>query len=166
MKKNYIISIFTLLLTFTTFSQSTTDSKSIFWNKVQFGGGLNIGYSNTQTNIGISPSAIYNFTDNFSAGVSLSYLYSKHKNISQPLNVYGTSAIALFNPIDELQISSEYEMNFLKQGATSQTIPALYLGLGYRTGKNISAGIRYDVLYNENKSLYASAFTPFVRVYF
>ncbi len=166
MKKKYNILVLALSFTFTLFSQSTTNSKSNFWDNVQFGGGLVFNSSNIVTNIGVSPSAIYNFNDSFSAGVSVSYLYSKQRNISKPLNAYGTSVIALFNPINELQVSSEYEMNFLRQGDLSQTVPALYFGVGYRTGRNIAAGVRYDVLYDENKSLYASAITPFVRVFF
>ncbi len=166
MKKSYSIFIFTLFFSFTLFSQSITDSKSSFWDNVQFGAGLVFNSSNIATNIGVSPSAIYNFNDSFSAGISVSYLYSKQRNISKPLNAYGTSIIALFNPIAELQVSSEYEINFLRQGELSQTVPALYFGVGYRTGRNIAVGVRYDVLYNENKSLYASAITPFVRVFF
>lgn len=43
--------------------------------------------------------------------------------------------------------------------------PALLLGIGY-TDRNFTVGIRYDVLYDNDKSIYASIWLPFVRVYF
>ena len=41
----------------------------------------------------------------------------------------------------------------------------LFIGAGYRSG-NVTFGIRYDVLYDEKKSIYADAWVPFVRVFF
>ncbi|MFT5217580.1 MAG: hypothetical protein ACI83H_002720 [Glaciecola sp.] len=41
----------------------------------------------------------------------------------------------------------------------------LYLGAGYRTG-NFTIGIRYDVLYDNEKSIFADPWMPFFRVYF
>jgi len=44
-------------------------------------------------------------------------------------------------------------------------VPALYLGIGY-TQRNYTVGIKYDVIHNENKSIYDNTIIPFVRVYF
>ena len=69
----------------------------------------------------------------------------------------------------DIQLSGEYEHSFAKQtvGASSfnSDFPALYLGAAYNKGK-FAFGFRYDVLYDENKSVYASPFSPIVRFYF
>ncbi|WP_317197703.1 hypothetical protein [Neotamlana sargassicola] len=35
----------------------------------------------------------------------------------------------------------------------------------YRSN-NVTLGVRYDMLYNNSKSIYANAWMPFIRVYF
>jgi len=158
----------TVLISISTFNyaQKNQNTPVNFWDNVQFGGGINLNFSNQYTILGISPSAIYNFSDKFASGVSVSYLYVKNKNISDPLSVYGASVLARYQPVEEIQLSTEFEENFLKQGNISKTIPALYLGAGYNVSPNIAMGIRYDVLYDENNNIYPSAITPFIRVYF
>ena len=87
--------------------------------------------------------------------------------------VYGGSLIGLVNPIPEIQLSAELEQvrvntEYEYIGADfseNYWNTALFLGAGYRTG-NVTIGGRYDVLFNDDKSLYGSAFMPFVRVYF
>ena len=102
----------------------------------------------------------------------MSGTYNKLKN-RYSSTVLGGSVIGLFNPFSQLQLSAEFEeMNvnrtFEYDGADLEEnyrYPALFLGAGYRTG-NVSMGIRYDVLYDENKSIYADPWAPFIRVYF
>jgi hypothetical protein len=163
------ILLFVLLLTFSitqNFSQKNKDTTN-FWDNVQFGGGLTLGFSNNVTNIGISPSAIYNFDEKFSAGLGASYLYSKAKDIDDALNVYGGSLITLYNPTREIQLSAEFEETILtRSGFSSANNEALYIGAGYTVGRNVAIGVRYDLLYDDNTSFYASAFSPIVRVYF
>jgi len=88
--------------------------------------------------------------------------------------ILGGSIITLFNPIEALQLSAEFEElhvqrnfneNFVSNADDNYWYPALFLGAGYRTG-NITVGIRYDVLYNKNKSIFADPWMPFFRVYF
>jgi hypothetical protein len=150
--------------------KDTTQTKSKFWKDVHFGGGIQLGISNAQTTVGVSPSAIYNFSDKFAAGVSVSYLYSKLKYSDINYNIWGGSALALYNPIKALQLSTEFEQQnvILKIGdqTDSYWVPALYGGLAYRMGKYSSMGVRYDFLFEKDKSIYDSAFTPFVRLYF
>jgi hypothetical protein len=169
--KKLVLTI-TFLITFFNLSTAQNNDpnnkkdKNLFWEKVQFGGGLNIGINNNVTSIGISPSAIYNFDERFSAGVGASYLYSKFKNINDGLNIFGGSVLALYNPAQGLQLSSEFEKSFLNQSGISRDVDALYLGLAYTLGRNIAVGMRYDVLYDSSESFYASAFTPIARFYF
>lgn len=150
--------------------KDSTKIKSEFWKNVHFGGGIQLGISNEQTTVGVSPSAIYSFSDKFAAGISVSYLYSKFKYSDINYNVWGGSALALYNPIKVIQVSTEFEQQnvIVNLGDKRDTywVPALYGGVAYRMGKYSSVGVRYDFLFNRDKSIYDSAFTPFVRLYF
>lgn len=121
----------------------------------------------SQTTIGISPSAIYNFDNGFALGTGLTYVYSKFDDTKT--NVYGASIISLYQiPNIGIQLSGEFEQSFAKQTfnsrSTSTSFPALYLGAAYNTGR-FAVGIRYDVLYDD-RSVYSSAISPIVRFYF
>lgn len=173
--KNIKISslVFLLLLSFSGWSQQSQDKPSNEKNserKVRFGGGIQLGIGNGYTTIGISPSAIYEISDKFAAGLGVSYLYSRQKFNDITHNVYGGSALVLYNPIKGIQLSSEFEelnVNENYKGTKrSYWLPAWYMGAAYTMGRHAAIGVRYDVLYDEENSIYDSAFTPFVRVYF
>lgn len=163
MKK--ITTFFVLLIASISFSQ--TNQQSDFWDNVRFGGAFGLNFGST-THVAISPSAVYDFESGFSLGVGLNYTYSKSGVISR--NAYGASVISLYEiPSIDLQLSAEFEQLFVNNNfiTTSQNYnyPALYLGASYNTGA-FGFGIRYDVLYNDNKSIYASPISPIIRVFF
>jgi long-subunit fatty acid transport protein len=151
---------------FLSFSLVSFSQKSDFWDNVQFGGGFTIGFGN-QTIIGISPSAIYRFDNGFSLGTGVNYLYSEINDFST--SVYGTSLISLYQTNFGIQFSGELEYYFAKQqgqfGALNTNFPAFHLGIAYNQGR-FAVGIRYDVLYDENKSVFASPISPVIRFYF
>ena len=154
--------LFCLFISSVGFSQKTD-----FWKNVRFGGGLSLGFG-SQTTIGVATSAIYDFDNGFSLGAGFNYIYSETGAFST--NVYGGSVISLYQiPNIGIQLSGEFEHSFAKQSTSIGTIntnfPALYLGVAYNQGR-FSFGFRYDVLYDSNKSIYASAFSPIVRFYF
>ncbi|WP_445385970.1 hypothetical protein ACT6NV_03965 [Robiginitalea sp. IMCC44478] len=97
--------------------------------------------------------------------------FSSSKFGDDKLLAYGGSLISLFNPIPQLQTSLEFEQlrvrfDYNNDGFREKYwLPALYAGLGYRSG-NVTVGIRYDLLFNENRSLYADPWAPFLRFYF
>lgn len=144
---------------------------SNFWSKVRFGGGIGLGFTNGGFNGSISPSAIYQANDQFAAGASLNFNYAKFND--SKLVAYGGSILSLYNPISFLQLSAEFEQlrinrSLALDGANLERnywSPALFLGVGYND-RNFTVGIRYDILYDDNKSIYANAWMPFVRVYF
>ncbi|MDG1870789.1 hypothetical protein [Flavobacterium frigidarium] len=149
-------------------------SQSDFWEKVQFGGGLGLGFGSGYTDISIAPSAIYNFNPYVALGIGAQYSYVSQKDFYTS-NLYGGSLIALVNPIEQIQLSVELEQlrvnvsvedDFNNSSNTRNFWnTGLFLGAGYRTN-NVTIGGRYNVLYNENDAAYSSAFMPFVRVYF
>lgn len=181
MQKNFAINLtFLLLFVFfigtnhSIYSQNSNEhhTKSNFWSNVQFGGGIGLGFGSGYTNVMVAPSGIYNFNEYVSAGLGLQYSYVKDKDFYQS-NIFGGSIIGLFNPIPELQLSTEIEQ--LRVNTDFETFDgtftdnfwntALFLGAGYRNN-NVTLGLRYNVLHKDNQGVYVDALMPFVRVYF
>lgn len=160
-------------------------AKSEFWQRVQFGGGLGLNFGNKYTNISVAPGAIYNVNEFFAVGLGAQYSYINQKpyifNSNQTAeytsNLYGGSVLALFNPIQSIQLSAEVEQlrvnterkiitNAIVQNITDDFWnTALFVGAGYRT-RNVTIGARYNLLHDKNKNVYSEPFMPFVRVYF
>ena len=181
MKKNFVMNL-TFLLTIVflfsfkpeIYAQENTEmkTKSDFWKHVQFGGGLGLGFGSGYTDVMVAPSAIYNFNQYVSAGLGVQYNYVKQRDLYKA-NMYGGSMIALFNPIEEIQISTELEQLRVNRtfndsfGNDTQDFwnTALFLGAGYRN-ENVTFGIRYNVLHRDRDNIYAEPFMPFVRIYF
>ena len=165
--KRYILGLLFLIA----FSANSQTSPSNFWNDVRFGGGIGLGFSNGYFNGSIAPSAIYQVNEQFATGVSLNFNYAKFDD--DRLLAYGGSVLALYNPIPFIQLSSEWEQlrvnrTYALDGGNLEDnywSPALFLGIGY-SNRNVTFGLRYDVLYDDNKSIYTNALMPFVRLYF
>lgn len=147
-------------------------SKSIFWEKVRFGGGIGLGVGNRYTNISVSPMMYYNVNQTLSLGVGLNGSYVKEKNFYDAW-IYGGSIAGIVNPIDYIQLSAELEQ--LRANVDYQTTEgsikdnfwntALFVGAGYRNN-NFTIGIRYNVLHDDDDRIYTDAWMPFVRVVF
>lgn len=153
-------------------SQNTTMNSNDFWNHVRFGGGIGLSFGDGFFSGTLAPSAIYEFNPQFALGVGLNGTYNCRKNFYKS-TIFGGSVLGLFNPIQEIQLSAEFEeLNVNRKwedhlGFSDQNYwyPALFVGAGY-SARNITIGIRYDVLYDKEKSVYADPWGPFVRVYF
>lgn len=147
-------------------------NKTNFWNDVRFGGGFGLNFGNEFFGATIAPSGIYEFDNQFALGLGISATFNNQKGFYKS-TILGASIIGLYNVIDELQLSAEFEELNVSRRYNVQLniindnywVPALFFGAGYRQG-NITFGIRYDVLYNENKSVYIDPWVPFVRFYF
>ncbi len=156
---------------------NTMAQENNFWSNVRFGGNLGIGFSDDTFNAVAAPAAIYSFNDQFSAGLGLIFGYSTFENDrlneERTSTNYGASVITLFNPFEGLQLSAEFEQMGVSRSIEINNekfdddywYPALFLGGAYRVGF-VSLGIKYDVLYDDDKSIYGSAYVPFVRVFF
>lgn len=174
--KHKVVFSFIISLVFTLSikaQNSTSNDAPDFWQNVRFGGGLGLSFGDGFFSGGLAPSAIYQFNNQFSAGIGLNATFSKQKDVFKS-TVLGGSVLALFNPIRDIQLSSEFEQlhvnrnfdeDFVSNADDKYWYPALFLGAGYRTG-NVTFGIRYDVLYDEDKSIYADPWMPFIRVFF
>ena len=110
--------------------------------------------------------------DKFATGVGLNFTYTDDRNYTA--TVFGGSVLGFYSPIREIQLSAEFEELHVNRKFEYDGIPdfrdeywypALHLGVGYNTGP-VTIGVRYDVLYDDDKSIYGTPFMPFVRVYF
>jgi hypothetical protein len=143
--------------------------KSTFIDNVQFGGGIGLSFGNDFFSGTLAPVALYQVTPIVSTGLGLNLTYSSFRD--NELLVYGGSLITIVNPLPEIQLSAEFEQLRVNQSINNGSFdnnywyPALFLGFGYTTGP-VTVGIRYDVIHDENKSIYANAYMPFVRVLF
>jgi len=165
--------LFLLVLAFAftgTFAQGKARS-SAFWEQVRFGGAVGLGFGNEVVNVIVAPSAIYQFNDQFAAGTGLSFNYSKFGD--SKLTAYGVGLMTYYSPIRELQLSAEYEQLRVNRNYSffspdleeDYWLPVLFLGIGYNAGP-VTFGIRYDILFNDRKSIYSDPWMPFVRVFF
>lgn len=154
-------------------AQNTLDSKSSFWENVQFGGGIGINFGDGYFSGALAPNAMYRLSPFVSTGIGLNFQYSSQKDLFKS-TVVGGSVIGLFSPARTVQISTEFEQlyvnrdfdqNFVGNADDSYWYPALFLGVGYTSGR-MTFGIRYDVLYDDDKSIQPEAWMPFVRFWF
>jgi len=161
-------------------STAQADAKtSDFWNHVRFGGGIGAAFSNGYTDVSLAPAAIYQFNDYVGLGVGLQGSYIKvsgdHYDLSDYKSwLYGGSLIGLVTPIEQIQLSAELEQLRVN---TTYTFPdaahlqdnfwntALFLGIGFHSD-NVTVGVRYNVLFDKDKSVYREPYMPFMRVFF
>lgn len=163
------------------FSQqdSIPKTKSLFWQKVQFGGGLGLAVGNGFTNISVSPAGYYNIDKTFTVGVGLTGSYvaqeqnpSNFNSLGYKSTIFGGSLIGLAHPIQEIQLSAEIEQLQVKRNFDDDFLyddsfwnTALFLGAGYRA-ENVTFGVKFNVLHKENNHVYPQSWFPFVRVMF
>ena len=171
--KLHIALFLLLLICRISFSQiKPTNQKSEFWQNVRFGGGIGLSFGDGFFSGTVAPTAIYEVSNEVAFGIGLNGTYNSQKNLYRS-TILGASALALFNPFNGIQLSAEFEeLNVSRKFEDNLNLeddnywyPALFIGAGYRSG-NVTFGIRYDVLYDEKKSIYADAWVPFVRVFF
>lgn len=166
----FVVLLATFLADQSIFAQSSLPEES-FWSNVRFGGSVGASFSNGNFSGYLAPKAVYDFNRYTSAGVGIAGSYTDASSFSA-YSLTG-SVIGLLRPMQNIQLSAEFEENYVArhfnvEGASiddTYYYPALFLGLGYTTGP-VTAGVRYDVLYDDEKSIYANAFMPFISFYF
>lgn len=153
------------------YAQISNEHKNEFFKHVRYGGSIGASFGKGYFSASISPKAVYDFNEYFSVGTGILTAYSNSSNYSS--FVYGGSILGFFRPIRALQLSLEFEElhvsrkieNYNSKAETKYWYPAIFMGIGYRNGP-ITIGIRYDLLFNEEKSMYGNALIPFISLYF
>ncbi|WP_198551081.1 alpha-ketoglutarate decarboxylase [Olleya sp. 1-3] len=170
--KIIILSILScFFMTFANAQDNLPQEKSEFWKNVRFGGGLGLSTGSNFFSATLAPTAIYQFDNAFALGVGLNGTYNKSKNVYKS-TILGASILGLYSPIRDIQLSGEFEQNHVNRNFDNPAfaddtywVPSLFIGAGYTTN-NVTIGVRYDVLFDDSKSIYANALVPFVRVFF
>jgi hypothetical protein len=158
---------FLIMGTASVWAQGNSD----FWSRVRYGGALGLGFGNNTLNITAAPAAIYPLNDYVALGSNVSFNYAKFGE--DRLTAYGAGLLAYFSPARAVQLSSEFEQlrihrRYFFNGVEIRDdywLPVLFLGIGYNTGP-VTVGVRYDVLFDEGRSIYADPWVPFIRVFF
>ncbi len=176
-KAVYLVS-FMISTSITCNAQGTT---SDFWNKVRYGGNVGLNFSTGYTAIQLAPQAIYQVNPyvGIGAGLTGSYVdrnFDNRNGFNDNLDftslILGGSIIGIAQPIPEIQISADFEYLNINQNFEDDRfiddnywVPALFLGAGYSNGP-IVIGARFDVLFDDDRSIYRNGLQPFVRVLF
>ncbi len=183
--KNYIATILAkqallLLCAFFAIAANAQDDTE-FWDKVRIGGNLGVAFGSGYTDVTLAPGALYEFNQYLALGAGVQGTYVHQRNYYDAY-MYGGSAIAIFNPVPTIQLSAEVEQlrvntqfdrEYYEEFVSGTGIArqrdfwntALFFGVGYRMD-NVTVGLRFNVLYNEDDLVYSDAFMPFLRVYF
>lgn len=137
-------------------------------DRIYFGGNLGLQFG-TITNIEVSPLVGYRFTDKFSAGLGITYIYFKTNYNNFPdfeTNIYGYRFFTRYSITQQFYATAEYEnlslefFNSIDGSVGRQWVPGAFVGGGYfqpigrNAGFNIAA--LYNVLYDDLKSPYNS----------
>ena len=144
-----------------------------------FGGNIGLSFWNGGTDILLAPKAYYHVSPMFMTGFGVTYIYSSAEDdfAKYSQNSFGGSVMGAFRPIPYLQLSAEYE-GLQTSGNSTIKLPgdrdknnysywnnAIYLGASF-VSRNVSFGVRYDVLYDSTRSVYSSAWSPVIGFYF
>lgn len=172
--KKIIFSLSCLLVTAIGFAQQDTyePRKTNFFSDVKFGGGLGLNFGSEYTNVSVSPTALKPITENFAVGMGLQFNYLKSKGYFESTS-YGVNVLTTYNPVEMVQLSAELEQlrvnnkTYYTGGNFTNNFwnTALFLGAGYTT-QNVTIGLRYNVLYENDNLIYNQAWMPFIRVFF
>ncbi len=141
--------------------------KETFKDRLFFNG--NVGFSfGDITQVQLSPGVGYRVNNEFGIGTGITYIYSSDSRGSTKLSqsIFGPRAFAIYKFHPQFYATSKYEFLRFKQKigntvSAKREVPAWFVGLGFRTGSQgigFSVEGLYDILHDENKSIYSNAF--------
>ncbi len=168
-----------LVFSFNSYSQTKTDSIKTekvdtthikIEKKLRFGTGFGLNFVGG-TNISVAPHLTYNFNEKLAVGVGVQFNYLSIKDV-QTTTSYGANSIFEYKPTKKILTLAEFVQlrvsakSDIGGSDTSFWDSALFLGAGYFITEKISLGAKYNVLYDEDESIYSSAIIPFVNIAF
>lgn len=138
--------------------------------RLQFGCGFILNFVGG-TNIGLSPNLTYNVSDKVAFGLGMQWNYLALKDI-QKTTTYGANTFFEYRPTQKIMTLLEFVQ--LRASTTSEIDDskvkywdsALFVGAGFNVTNKISVGAKFNLLYNEDESVYSSPVIPFVNISF
>jgi hypothetical protein len=174
MKKSGLILLCSLFVT-TLWAQmqNEMDEKSSFSDRLYFGGNFSLNFGTQFTFIEASPLVGYRFSNRFSAGPGITYMYFSQtffNGYKLTSNVYGYRAFARYNVTPQFFAHGEYENlnldTYINAEQKREWVPGVMVGGGYfqPLGKRagVMAMVLYNLTYDEMRSPYPNPFV--VRV--
>jgi hypothetical protein len=149
------------------------NDRGSFFDNVFFGGGFGLQFGN-QTYIEVAPQIGYKFTNRFSAGLGLKYIYYKfNDNIyTYSTHIYGGGPFTRFFVLENLFLHAEYEILNLEvpdayyREYTRKNISSVFVGAGYRQMIGTNSSIDLLLLYNINETRNTPYQNPIFRIGF
>lgn len=147
-------------------SKDAKKEKKPLNERIYFGGNLGLQFG-AVTFIDASPLVGYKFTDDFSAGIGLTYIYIQSKNYYYyTTNIYGGRVFARYNILENLFLYGEVEKlngewSPLHNGRFYVT--SILAGAGYRQPIGDRASMNLIALWNFNESAYSPYTNPVIR---
>lgn len=140
-------------------------------DKLYFGGGFGLSAGTGVTSISGSPMVGYKITNDFSAGIRLTYQYNNYKELNVSYSNLGGSLFSRYKVLDRYFAHLEYErlkyeipvVNSMGEiSSIEDSYNAFFIGGGYteRISRSsaFSVTVLYDLLYDEIESPYPSPF--------
>lgn len=159
------------------YSQTTqvavVDSTGQVAKKIKFGCGFGLSFVGG-TNVSLAPNLTYLVSDKISVGAGIQGSYTAIKDVQSTTTV-GGNIIGQYTPIKILTTLLEFaELNVSTEITESETETtkdnywdtALFVGAGINVTEKISVGAKYNLLYDEDQSVYTSPVLPFVNITF
>lgn len=122
--------------------------------RVVFGGGFGLGFSNLQDYVMVSPAVGYMLTRRLMGGTSITYQYTNYKYVSPSVAVhaYGAAPFLRFLSYENLFLHTEYEyLNYQfpdQVGYDGQSFGSFLAGGGFVQPIGDKAAIYFMALYN------------------
>ena len=140
--KKYSLFLFFVFVTHFSFSQPK------FSDRIYTGGTLGLQFGN-YTVINISPLVGYRFTDKFSAGPGITYIYLSDSKANLSTSIYGGRIFARYSLLENVFAHAEYEV-FNVEGSSGKRVnlDGLLAGGGYTQPLGGRAVMNFIVLYN------------------
>jgi hypothetical protein len=140
-----------------------------FMDRVYFGGNVGAFFGSNLTIVELSPLVGYRVTNEFSAGVGITYIYMK--DYYGPENIYGGRIFGRYQVFESAFAYAEYEVLdipyqplYPTNKEYRKTITSPMVGAGYNQSMGERAQFVIMGLWNLNQTLYSPYPNPIIRM--
>ncbi len=139
------------------------------WDRLYYGGGFGMGFTQYETLIDVSPLVGYKITSRFSVGIGAVYNYYQNRYYTPRLtwNIYGGTVFSRLLITDFLFAHAEYQpLNgpWKFPDKSRFFIHNVWVGGGLRQMMGDRASFNISVLWNINENAYSYPLSPQIRV--